>query len=101
MQEGWLCPACSAVWAPFVKKCENCQSKTSRTSDLPAKSWAGIYRISRRLQDEDLGFMPQQWTDYQEVLEEAHKQYKAGGGSTMVLIHYPDGSQHVYHTVKG
>ena len=25
MNEGWLCPACLTVWAPFVKSCQ-CQA---------------------------------------------------------------------------
>ena len=25
---GWMCPRCGSVFAPFVRKCENCVPKT-------------------------------------------------------------------------
>ena len=31
--EGWECRKCGQVWAPFVRKCEDCKPKTVTTTD--------------------------------------------------------------------
>ena len=28
MKEGWKCPVCNSVYAPFVRECEKCNKKT-------------------------------------------------------------------------
>ena len=32
MKEGWKCPVCNNVYAPFVRECEKCNNKVDRLS---------------------------------------------------------------------
>ena len=35
-QQGWICPKCGSVWAPFVSGCHNCNAGASSTSTIPS-----------------------------------------------------------------
>lgn len=39
ISQGWQCPICKNVWAPFVQECFNCNNKKS-FSDKITIDWA-------------------------------------------------------------
>lgn len=45
--EGWSCPKCGQVYAPWVNKCSNCTSKQSYTTtwSYPTCSFCGAVKF--------------------------------------------------------
>ena len=37
--EGWVCPFCQRVWAPFVRECDACNTKTEIST---TKVWPSV-----------------------------------------------------------
>ena len=39
MSEGWICPKCGQVWAPFINRCECSPYPMTYPPDVPTVKW--------------------------------------------------------------
>lgn len=42
MNEGWTCPKCGKVYAPFWIECTSCNNKGAVITDTPAKEKSDV-----------------------------------------------------------